>query len=184
MLSLKWVFVLLFHAPCTVYNNPRRYIYIYRKKKNPLLHLICSFIFAPMYFYHHHQHHHRVFASVSILFTWCTILEASNCTKKKRRKKPKQKQKQHHISKASTQFKWCADQNYGFKVWSKGLPVCNQRYDNRWAHRKCLIMTIIIMNGRTITTTTATRYAGETILRIQPDEKKSRQIEDRNCKMR
>lgn len=49
--------------------------------------------------------------------------------------------------KVRAQFKWCADQNYGFEVWSKGLPACNQRCDNRWAHRKCLIMSIIIMNG-------------------------------------
>lgn len=38
--------------------------------------------------------------------------------------------------KVRAQFKWCADQNYGFEVWSKGLPACNQRCDNRWAHRK------------------------------------------------
>lgn len=60
----------------------------------------------------------------------------------------------HHINISQVytlKFKWCGDRNYGFEVWSKGLPVCNQRYDNRWAHRKCLIMSIIIMNEWTTT---------------------------------
>lgn len=59
--------------------------------------------------------------------------------------------------KVRAQFKWCADQNYGFEVWSKGLPACNQRCDNRWAHRKCLIMSIIIMNGCATTTSMCQR---------------------------
>lgn len=57
------------------------------------------------------------------------------------------RRKTKRCRKVRAQHKWCADQNYGFEVWSKGLPLCNQRCDNRWAHRKCLIMSIIIMNG-------------------------------------
>lgn len=86
--------------------------------------------------------------------------------------------------KVRAQFKWCADQNYGFEVWSKGLPACNQRCDNRWAHRKCLIMSIIIMNGCATTTsmcqrTRCRRKKNEPEQRGERKRKRKKNIETR-----